>query len=232
MSTPASPAGAGAGDGGVHDQAPPFPAATLVLTRRAHRGREVLLLRRPPSSTFAPDAWVFAGGRVDDEDRSFDHARLAAGPPPPHWAGLMGSVDPREAAAYPVAAIREAWEETGILLADPTTAMSGIEEARWRLLQGRWTLADFLRETRVRLATGLLRYFAHWVTPDWLPRRFDTRFFHAEVDPRTRCVLVGHELSDSRWVAPHDALGAEERGEIHLLPPTIDTLRRLARGEI
>lgn len=212
--------------------APPYPAATLVLTRGTGQDREVLLLRRPAHSAFAPDAWVFAGGRVDPGDLVFAHDRLSAGPSLEHWARELGLDDAAEAAAYAVAALREAWEETGILLSEPERAGSAGAEARRQLLAGECSLAELLERQRIRLATGRLRYVAHWITPDWLPRRFGTRFFHAEVGRGARCVLLGDELTAYRWVTPSVALAAGTRGEIRLLPPTIDTLRRLAAGEI
>ena len=208
------------------------PAATIVLVRPAPGGREVLLLRRPPNSAFAPDAWVFPGGRVDAADRDFDHARLADGPEPVQWAATLTLDDPREASAYAVAALREAWEETGILLAAAGDRPPGCDEARQELLAGTRTLAHYLEAAHLRLATGRLRYVGHRLTPVWLSRRFDTRFFLAEVASETRCELVGGELVDFRWTRPERALRAAGTGEVRLLPPTLDTLQRLAQGEL
>lgn len=210
----------------------PHPAATLVLVREAPGGRQVLMLRRPANSVFAPDAWVFPGGRVDPSDRHFDHARLSHGPSPDAWAAELSLDDAAEAAAYAVAAIREAWEETGILLTVTSAPPRGCDVGRREVLAGNRLLADFLREAEVRIATGRVRYFARWITPPGLPRRFDTRFFVAAVAAEQRCELLGSELAEFRWLRPRDALEAEKRGEFYLLPPTIDTLRRLARDEI
>ena len=212
--------------------AEPFPAATVALIRRRLATREVLLLRRPPTSIFAPDAWVFPGGRLDSADYAFDHASLASGPGPEEWARLLSIPAPAEAAAYSVAALREAWEETGILLSEHEVECESLHEARRQLLSGRRRLDSLLRATGARLATDRLRYIAHWVTPDWLPRRFDTRFFLCEVDADVGCVLAGGELVDFRWLPPATAIRAAESGELSLLPPTLDTLRRLHRGEI
>lgn len=212
--------------------ADPHPAATLVLVRPSARGREVLMLRRPVSSAFAPDAWVFPGGRVEPSDRRFDHARLSDGPPPQVWARELSVEDVEEAAAYVVAAVREAWEETGILLATGSRRPFECDVARREVLAGRRSLADFLLGANVRIAAHRLRYFARWITPEWSPLRFDTRFFVAQVAADARCELLGAELVDFRWVPPREALRAEERGGLYLLPPTIDALRRLARREI
>ena len=210
----------------------PHPAATLALVRPGPLGREVLLLRRPSSSAFAPDAWVFPGGRLDESDLHFDHRRLGEGPSPESWAAEMSIESPLMAGAYPVAAVRETWEETGILLAATRQLPADCDAARRDLLSGGRTLAEYLESRKLRIATGRLRYFAHWITPERLPRRFDTRFFVAEVAEEARCELLGEELSDARWLRPEAALQAGARGEMRFLPPTADTLSRLAQGEI
>lgn len=210
----------------------PAPAATIVLLRPAVAGREVLLLRRPLQSAFAPDTWVFPGGRVDAADYEFDHANHADGPAPAQWARILSLDDPREASAYVVAAVREAWEETGILLAHGVDASRPGDAERRALLAGTRTMNELVRGAGLRLASARLRYIAHRITPDWLPRRFDTRFFLAEVAADARCALVGEELVDFRWLSPHDALHAAGTGEMTLMPPTFDTLRRLHDREL
>jgi 8-oxo-dGTP pyrophosphatase MutT (NUDIX family) len=218
----------------VPERAPlePWPAATLVLVRPGAGGREVLLLRRPSTSSFAPDAWVFPGGRVDDSDWRLDHDRLAAGPSAAEWATVLAIDSPPEAGAYVVAAVREAWEETGILLATAGHCPPGCDRARKEVLSGMWTLAEYLDAAKLRLASAELRYIGHWITPEWLPRRFDTRFFLTEVGRDARCELSGEELVEFRWMLPELALRAAELGEVRLLPPTLDTLRRIAKGEL
>jgi 8-oxo-dGTP pyrophosphatase MutT (NUDIX family) len=210
-----------------HNPATPLPASTLALLREGRSGREVLLLRRPAHSSFAPDVWVFPGGRVDPEDLELDHDRHAAGPSPREWAAVLSVDDPREAAGYVVAALRETWEETGILLSTGVFGGARGRVARRALLAGSSPLAAHLQALDVRLATGALRYVGHWVTPEWLPRRFDTRFFVASVDRRARCTLHGDELAEFRWVRPAEALEAASHGSLKLLPPTVHTLRRL-----
>ncbi|HEX6068704.1 MAG TPA: NUDIX domain-containing protein [Longimicrobiaceae bacterium] len=207
--------------------ATPLPASTLALLREGRKGREVLLLRRPAHSSFAPDVWVFPGGRVDPEDLELDHARHAAGPSPREWAAALSVDDPREAAGYVVAALRETWEETGILLSAGVLRSARGRVARREMLAGRSRLAAHLEALDVRLATGALRYIGHWVTPEWLPRRFDTRFFVATVHRRARCTLHGEELAEFRWVRPAEALEAASHGSLKLLPPTVHTLRSL-----
>lgn len=208
----------------------PAPASTVVFVRDAGAGRQVLLLRRPRTAAFAPDAWVFPGGRLDPGDFEFDHGRFASGPTPRDW-GRWLEADHDEAAAYPVAAIREAWEETGILLAEGG-ACEDLEEERSALLAGRRSLAAVLGERELRLSTHRLRYLARWITPVGFSRRYDTRFFLAELEPDARCHLLGDELVEARWMTPGEALQASGRHAMFMLPPTLDTLRRLDNGEV
>lgn len=211
----------------------PMPAATVVLVRQSGQAREILLLRRPAASSFAPDHWVFPGGRIDEADYEFDHATYANGPPPVEWAMQLALSSPLEAAAYPVAALREAWEETGILLAEGEPAqLHRLQRQRPELLAETRTLQSLLATAGARLATGHLRYFARWITPAWFPRRFDTRFFVTPVPADARCTRLGDELVEHRWTTPAAALRLHYHGGMRMMPPTIDTLRRLERGEI
>ena len=218
---------AGAGS----DPVVPLPAATLVLIRDGHGGREeVLLLRRPLTSAFAPDTWVFPGGRLDPSDLAFDHRARTDGPDPERWGATLGIADPLEAAAYPVAALRETFEETGILLTAEKGAevgSDGLSRGRRELLRDGSGFEALLARWHVRLATADLHYLGHWITPERLHRRFDTRFFATRVPRSSLCTLEGDELVDFRWLRPAVALRAASRGTIQLLPPTIHTLRSL-----
>lgn len=209
----------------------PMPSATVALLRDTSRGRETLLLRRPGTSSFAPHRWVFPGGRLDEADYEFDHVTLAHGPRPEEWAQRLSLPTPLEAAAYPVAALREAWEETGILVAEGDAAsLRWLHAQRKELLAEARTLQSLLAAAGVRLGTGRLRYLARWITPGWFPRRFDTRFFGTIVSPDARCTLLGDELVEYRWITPAAALQLHLAGEMQLMPPTVDTLRRLDLG--
>ena len=208
----------------------PSPASTVVLVRGPIAAREVLLLRRPTSSAVAPDAWVFPGGRLDATDRAFDLPRLATGPPFEEWDRHLGTAD-GIGAAFVVAALREAWEETGILLAEGPVARE-LEAERRAVLAQLDEFGAVLGRHGLRLATHRLRYVGRRITPTGFARRFDTRFFLAEVEPDARCTLLGTEIVEARWSSPDEALQRSSRGEMVMLPPTIDTLRRLVRGEL
>jgi 8-oxo-dGTP pyrophosphatase MutT (NUDIX family) len=131
------------------------------------------------------------------------------------------------AAAYVVAALREAWEETGILLAEGLDAFS-LAPARRALLAGEGSMRELLRRAGGRLCTRDLLYVAHWITPEAEPRRYDTRFFLARAPAGAECELSGDELEEARWISAAGAISSFEAGELHLLPPTAHTLRRLA----
>jgi 8-oxo-dGTP pyrophosphatase MutT (NUDIX family) len=122
--------------------AEPRPAATVVLLREAPGGPEALLLRRHRRSGFAADAWVFPGGVVDAADRDPALAARLEGPAPEAWAARLGVRAPGEALGYVAAALREAWEETGIVLAPGCPTGGGVEDARRALLAGGATLAE------------------------------------------------------------------------------------------
>lgn len=213
----------------------PRPAATVVLLRDAPGGPEALLLRRHRRSGFAADAWVFPGGTVDEADRDPGLAERIDGPSPAEWAARMALDDPYEALGYVAAALREAFEETGILLArpdgvgdGPDAEIEGLEVARRALLNGVVELRQVAVTHGLRFMGDALLYIAHWITPVPEPRRYDTRFFLARVEEGAECVVHQAEMVDAQWLTPGEAVRRFEAGEIKLLPPTVHTLRRLA----
>lgn len=205
--------------------APTRRAATVVLAREGDGGPEVLLVRRPARSSFAAHAWVFPGGRVDEEDAEAGGAML--GPTPGEWGARL-ALPAREAAAFVAAALREAWEETGILMCDESPAVSAARTARARLLKGEGAVPKLLAELGVRLDASDVAYIAHWITPEPESRRYDTRFFLAAATAGAACELVGDELVEARWMTPNSAVEAYRAGELRLLPPTVHTLDRLS----
>jgi 8-oxo-dGTP pyrophosphatase MutT (NUDIX family) len=215
--------------------APTRPAATVLLARDSDDGPEVLLMRRSKRSGFAADAWVFPGGVVDEEDRDPAVMERLDGPTPMQWAERLGLTDPAEALAYVVAAVREAFEETGILLArvsddatNPGGALSNIDVARRALLSSVVDLRQIFITRNLRMAGDELLYLAHWITPEPEPRRYDTRFFLARVDAEAVCTPHEEELTESVWLTARGAVHYFELGSLKMLPPTVHTLRRLA----
>jgi 8-oxo-dGTP pyrophosphatase MutT (NUDIX family) len=215
--------------------APPRPSATVALMRDWGTGPQVLLLRRHGRSGFAADAWVFPGGVVDKADREPALAEYLDGPAPTEWAARLGTDTPEEALGFVAAALREAFEETGILLAHPDPAApsrigdeASLSVARRALLDGVATLRQMAVGNGVRLAGDELAYLAHWVTPIPEPRRYDTRFFLARAPEGAECDAHEAEMTNALWCAPGEVVERFERGEMKLLPPTVHTLRRLA----
>jgi 8-oxo-dGTP pyrophosphatase MutT (NUDIX family) len=215
--------------------ASPRPAATVVLVRDAAAGAEVLLLRRHRRSGFAADAWVFPGGVVDAGDRDDQVLARLDGPSPAAWAARLGIAAPSEAAGYVVAAIREAFEETGILLADaPEDGPAGADAERWRGVARRALLEEVIGMRELVTGHGLrlrgsgVAYLAHWITPEPEPRRYDTRFFLAGVEDGAECVVDDAEMTDAMWLPAAEGVARFTRGEVKMLPPTVHTLRRIA----
>ncbi len=209
----------------------PRPASTILPLRNGRDGVEVLLVRRNLNSDFVGGAYVFPGGAVDPSDqeiavlcRGRDDASAST-----RLALATGGL------AYYVAALRELFEEAGLLVAQARHAESPaltdrVELARWRdeLNAGRCRLADVLEGTSLVLDLAGVEYLAHWVTPIGPPRRYDTRFFVAEA-PLGQ--VAGHDDAETvahRWMRPADALAAASRGEIAMILPTLRNLELIA----
>lgn len=211
--------------------APTRDAATVALLRDAPEGLEVYLLRRVRAMAFAGGMHVFPGGSVDPADAAEDAAGLGwAGPPPSAWAQDFGCDEPL-ARALVCAAVRETFEESGVLLAGaaPGEVLADVSTDEWEAeraaLEAReQSLSELLARRQLVLRADLLRPLAHWITPEAESRRFDTRFFAARMPAGQVCREVGTEADARSWVRPADAL---EQG-LTLMAPTLAVLRELA----
>jgi glyoxylase-like metal-dependent hydrolase (beta-lactamase superfamily II)/8-oxo-dGTP pyrophosphatase MutT (NUDIX family) len=204
----------------------PHPAATVVLLRPGATGLEVLLTHRPSTMAFAADMHVFPGGRVDAADH--DHRLVARSAISTEAAAvaLGGDLPPEAAHAAFVAAIREAFEEVGVLLADmPPEA--DLVAARDRLLGDPGAFPDIVIDLGLHLRTDRLVPLSRWVTPSTMPRRFDVRFFAAAVSSDVEVRLVGDEVAAHAWHTPRAALDAMGAGQIGMWIPTSATLQQL-----
>jgi 8-oxo-dGTP pyrophosphatase MutT (NUDIX family) len=214
----------------------PRPAATIVLIREGTGGPEVLLLRRVRSSGFVPGAWVFPGGRVDREDAGPELVARLSGLSAEDAAarlGLSAGADP-PALAYYIAAVREAFEETGILVGrgDAGAPRSAAEDPevralRERVLEDEGSFPSVLDLLRSRIDGAAIEYIAHWITPQVEPRRYDTRFFAAAVPAGIESLHHTREMSDAVWITPADALRRNREGALPMVFPTIKTLAAL-----
>jgi len=207
--------------------APCRDAATVVLLRDRPTGPEVYLLRRVQAMAFAGGMHVFPGGSVDPADAEA-HVRWA-GPSAARWAEALGASEPL-ARALVCAAVRETFEESGVLLAGPSehelladVSCDGWEAEREALEAREQSLSQLLGRRGLVLRSDLLRPLAHWITPEVEPKRFDTRFFLAQLPAGQVCRDVGGEADDRVWVRPDQAL--EQR--LAMLPPTVAVLQDL-----
>jgi len=193
----------------------------------------VYLLRRAGSMAFAAGAFVFPGGSVDPRDTDLGDDSWV-GPPPSVWAKTLSSDEPT-ARELVCAAVRETFEESGVMLAGPDadsvvadTSGDDWETDRLALLDRSLSLAELLQRRGLRLRADLLQGFAHWLTPEVEPKRFDTRFFVAVLPAGQRTRDVGGEADRVAWMRPADAVVGNERGEMMLMPPTLAALKDLS----
>lgn len=211
----------------------PRPAATVVLMRDRGGPPEVLLLKRNRATGFVPGAYVFPGGRVDTADggdaisrrwQGLDEARAR------ERLAMPGESEP-PAIAYFTAAVREAFEETGLLVSTgtaPAAPDDALGPERDDLLEGRASFSELLERWSATLDGTRIEYIAHWVTPLVEPRRYDTRFFAALVAPDARATIDAREMTAAEWLTPGDALDRHRAGTLPMIFPTIRTLEDLS----
>ncbi|NLA36170.1 MAG: NUDIX domain-containing protein [Actinobacteria bacterium] len=212
-------------------------AATVMLVRDGRSGVEVFMLRRNLNSDFVGGAYVFPGGAVDDEDGSPEIEPLSAGLTDAQASALL-EVE-RGGLAYWVAAIRESFEEAGLLLAldehdsivrfEDATVIERFARHRIDVDTSARPLRDIIRDERLRLATAEIHYFSRWITPLGSPRRYDTRFFVAHAPEAQVATHDDRETIANVWIRPHEALERFEAGEFELIFPTVRSLEALAR---
>ncbi|GGR43367.1 NUDIX hydrolase [Streptomyces netropsis] len=210
--------------------AAPRRAATVLLVRDTTGGPTVHMLRRRASMAFAGGAYAYPGGSVDPRD---ERDVPWAGPSRTEWARRLG-VDAATAQAIVCAAVRETFEEAGVLLAGPTpesvvadTTGADWEADRAALVTRELSFADFLDRRGLVLRSDLLGGWARWITPEFEPRRYDTWFFVAALPEGQRTRNASTEADRTVWAAPADAAAGYDRGELLMMPPTISTLRAL-----
>ena len=214
----------------------PRQASAVMLLRDSASGSgiEVFMVRRVIQSDFMPDVYVFPGGSVQKDD-------LAAELTPEIVAPVdLDNVDPEGRTALGLgtraAAIRELFEEAGVLLAYQGNAVLAISDtnmarfAKYRQAFNKRTgsLVEMARTENLRLATEHLQYFAHWITPEGLPKRFDTHFFVTTAPAEQQAAHDQLETSEGLWISPTEALERAERNEFPLVFATLHQLHDLA----
>lgn len=206
------------------------PAATVMLVRDSADGPpgiEVFMLRRTSHASFASGAYVFPGGRVDGVDGAAEIAPFCEGLDDDRASAELG-LD-AGGLAFWVAAVRECFEEAGVLLAERREGgpLELREEDRHAVHDGELSLVDLCRRDDLVLDLSTTHYVAHWITPLGERRRFDTRFFLTEAPPGQEGAHDDKETVDSLWVRPSEALRMHADRQLTMLPPTIDNLRFL-----
>jgi 8-oxo-dGTP pyrophosphatase MutT (NUDIX family) len=210
----------------------PVPAATVVLLRDTNPGVDVLLMQRHRASKFAGGDFVFPGGKIEADDNPDDASAWCEGLDPDRAAARIGLAgDRRTALGFWIGAIRETFEEVGVLLAyDASGRWARVDEPRFAEYRAAthadnrafWTM---IKTERLQLATDRIAYFAHWITPEEQPYRYDTRFFAAPMPEGQTPVADTREVIDMRWLSPRGAIEAFGRGEISLRNPTVQNLK-------
>jgi 8-oxo-dGTP pyrophosphatase MutT (NUDIX family) len=210
----------------------PKRAATVMLLKDTAAGPAVHMLRRRASMAFAGGAYAYPGGGVDPRDD--DHQIRWAGPTRAWWAERLG-VDERAAQAVVCAAVRETYEEAGVLLAgpDPDSVVGDTTGEDWEadraaLVARDLSFAEFLDRRGLVLRSDLLGAWTRWITPEFESRRYDTWFFVAVLPEGQRTRNASTEADRTVWIRPQEASDSYDNGELTMMPPTIATLRQLA----
>jgi 8-oxo-dGTP pyrophosphatase MutT (NUDIX family) len=224
-----------------------------MLVRPAHdTGIEVFMLRRSEASHFVPDVYVFPGGTLDEADysertlaraRGVDEASVSRqfrAQPAPSFPAPIGSPQKRQAAGLLVTALRELFEEAGVLLACDASGIAlsdadlaphrrEMHDARASVQRGELPFYELLERIGVYANANTLALFSHWITPPVYPRRYDAHFFLAQASPDQAAVADAYETHDGVWIAPQAALEQCAAGTFSMVYPTIKHLERLAR---
>lgn len=205
----------------------PLPAATVMLLRDGDGGFEVLMLERNARSGFVPGAFLFPGGAVDVDDGGPRLAARCRGRDDADASSLLGMA--QGGLAHWVAALREAFEEAGVLLAEPALEPERRSERRWQVDRGVVPFSEVCDEEDLVLATDHVWAFSHWITPVGQPRRYDTRFFVAAEPPGQPASADLNETIAHLWIRPEEALARNAAGRFPLIEPTLQSLRTLTR---
>lgn len=214
----------------------PLPAATVTLVRDSAQGIEVLMMRRNLKSGFVPGTHLFPGGSLDDADDTTELHAICAGMSDADASRMLGI--PSGGLAYWAAAIRESFEEAGILVAyDESRRVIALDQPdlaeRFRLHRhalnaGERDFIAIMRDEGLMLAADQLVYFSHWITPVSAPRRYDTRFFVAVAPPSQVPLHDNQETISHLWVRPAEALDRHRAEQFDMRLPTVRTLEEFA----
>jgi len=219
----------------------PKKAATVILlSDKEPEGFDVLLLKRHEKSSFMGGNYVYPGGRVDHNDGSIESCSLSRGMTFQEARNILGGMlSPEESFAHWIAAIRELFEEAGVLLAcDQKGKLLQLKDReeqerflhyRESLQNDKTSICEMAQKENLLLALDHLHYYAHWITPEARPERFDTCFFLARYPSGQEASHDQKETTAGVWITPRRALEENLKGNIILSPPTLKTLEDLSR---
>lgn len=211
----------------MSEAAAPKDASTVLFIRDGARDLEVYLIRRVKQMAFAGGMTAYPGGGVDPRDIDAEFGWI--GPDPGYWADAF-TCDERRARALVAAAVRETFEEAGILLAtEGETAVHDTDTPEWEaerlaLLNREHSLSEMLNKRGLSLRTDLIRPWAHWITPKQEPKRYDTRFFLMKLPDGVHPREISTEHDHAEWVSVDRAIDESNSGARPMLPPTTATL--------
>lgn len=220
------------------NEVPLRDAATVLILRDGTEGLEVFMLKRNLNSDFVGGAYVFPGGAVDPADRHLNLEPVCQGRSDADASRRLGIES--GGLAFWVAAIRESFEEAGVLLAYDMDGLVDLDihhgKERWghhrqQVDSGQLTMVDLCRLEGLRLAVDNIFYFGHWITPEGAPRRYDTRFFLTAAPPNQTPLHDDHEVIANEWLRPADAIARVDAGELTMMPPTVSSLQAISRFE-
>lgn len=222
------------------EAARPKNASTVILVRPEASGKfEIFMTRRPAEMNFMGGFYVFPGGSVEEEDYSEEMLMRCRGLSRTEAQRILGGeLSPELSIGHSVAAIRELFEETGILLSATENGApldmrqnklkERLAEKREALVQGRIDFRLLLESEGLYCNLSCPVYFSHRVTPEKYATRFDTRFYLAQLPPDQSPLFSSQEVTESLWMRPETALNRSQRGELPMMPPTLAALGTLA----
>jgi 8-oxo-dGTP pyrophosphatase MutT (NUDIX family) len=204
-------------------------SATILLLRDGPEQLEVFMVERHHQIDFAEGALVFPGGKTETSDAESDLLAFCNGP----------ESEASDETTVRIAAIRETFEECGVLLARPRGLTDLVDGARLEAIAKRYRdpmqagdikILDMIRSEDLELAFDLLVPFAHWITPEFMPKRFDTHFFLVPAPPDQLAAHDGFESVDSLWTTIPRALELEKSGQRTIIFPTLENMKKLGRS--
>ena len=206
------------------------PAATVILMREAEEsGFEIFIVKRSSRSSFG-SLYVFPGGKLDPEDTERDLYAYCEGMNDEEASARLGIEN--DGLSFWIACIRECFEETGVLLTNPSDSLiqeyEKLSSLRKQLNNKEISFKNICISESLRLGTNNIVPCAHWITPAIEPKRFDTRFFLAKVNAKQLASHDGFELTESFWIKPKDALVKLKEGKMNMILPTISNIEQLA----